>query len=69
MLEFSEVLEDIVRAAAVGRGLAEDAGEHFLVGVVVDDFDVIDDEVACGEETEAIGVWEGGSGDGHGERG
>jgi hypothetical protein len=50
---FGQVFKDVVGAAAVGAALPEDAGEHFLAGVVVNDFDVIHDEVAGGEKTSA----------------
>ena len=59
-----EVDEEIVGAAAVAGLLRVDRGEHFLGGPGVDEFDVIDDEIACGQHSRAEG---GRFGRGHGE--
>ena len=49
-----KVLEDIVGTAAVRGRLALDEGEHVLLGVAVDELDVIDDEISAGEDSCAI---------------
>ena len=51
-----EILEDVVRTAAVGFGFAEDVRQGVLLGVGVDDLDLINDEVACCENALALGV-------------
>ena len=52
-----EVLEDVIRAAAVGTRFAQDAREHVLSGVAIDDLDVIDDEIAGGKNALAGSFW------------
>ena len=49
-----EVFEHVVGAAAVRGGFAVDEGEHVLLGIAIDELDVIDDEIAAGEDSSAM---------------
>ena len=51
--EAREILEQIVGGAAVAVGLGEDGGEGVLGWPRVDEFDVVDDPVAAGEDSVA----------------
>ena len=49
-LHGSKVTKNIVRAAAIRTRLAQDARKHVLGGVGIDDLNVVDDEIADGED-------------------
>ena len=52
-----QILQHIIGTTAVGRGFAQDIAQHVLQRVGVDGLDVIDDEVATGEDAIASHCW------------
>src|SRR5207244_9609061 len=53
--EFSQVDQDIVRRPAGALRLAENIGQLLALRKDIDDFDLIDDPIAAGEQTPATG--------------
>ena len=53
-LHGGKILEDVVGTAAVGLRFREDVGEGVLLGVDIDDLDLIDDEISGGEDSLAF---------------
>jgi hypothetical protein len=50
-----QILQHIVRPAAIATGLAADVSQHVLLRVGIDELDVVDDEIAACENACAHG--------------